>query len=370
MDELEFVVYQGNEFRRQFVGHGSMDLVARGIHTSAFTLDDDDEALADLGAPRARVAVRFRGEEHTRGPVKVREGVGPEGTVTCTVEDDIRQLWLWQGWPNPTAAIGSQAVEYGRYQGASESVTKQMLSQAVNRLEAGWTVAPSLGRGQLARVMTRFDPLGDKLAPLWERDNHLPVFSYSAGPRFDIREASDIPGTLTTESGVLDEYRYSRTAPTVTRVVIGGGGEGASRMFRRLVDSAAEAEWGFIAEGFVDAGNTTDANEMDDAGREALAAGAARTGLSATLVETDRFWFGHSDNPDALTYRLGDRARFLIGTTVDTIQPIAGVSVTSSPDEGVTVEPRIGEVELDVESRLAKQVAALARGLREQRRRR
>ena len=368
-DDLEFVVFdKSNVFRRQFIVDGSLDLVARGIHTAVFVLDDDDPALSDL-TEGARVAVRFRGAERTRGPVQLREGAGPDGTVTFTVEDDIRSVWLWGGWPNPGSAIGSQTSEYGRYTGPVETVTKTMIGQANTRLGAGWSVASSLGRGGSCKVMTRFDPLGDKLAPLWARDGLIPVITYTPSPRFDMRTSELVAGALTPESGVVGEYTFTRTAPTVTRVVIGGGGSGASRMFRVLINTAAEAEWGFVAEAFVDAGNTTDPDEMDAAGQEALDEGAARTGLNATLIETDRFWFGESDNPDALTYDLGDRVRLLIGD-VDTTQPVTGVSVTSSVQDGVVVEPQIGDLDLDVESRLARQIQALARGLREQRRRR
>lgn len=365
-DGLRFVVFnKANQYELTLSAlQAEADLVPNGISTASFVLDDDDPALAAVTAKGARCGVWFRGVERFRGRIRETQGEGPYGQVSATVEADLRKLWDWQGWPVPTAAIGAQNADYRVYSGPAETVVKNALAQNFTRLGVPWTVAPSLGRGLSASVEFRFHPLADKLMPILDANRMLVTLQYTAtGVVVNIREAATVPGVLTIESGIPDGYKFNPTAPTATRVVVGGRGEGAARQLVRVVDAAREAEWGDIIETFVDARNTEAGSDLTVDGVEALRDGAPRAGLSVELMETDLLRYGDG-------YVEGDFIRTNLGP-VDELQQITAVSVTEDPDDGVVVTPHVGDldVDADVEVRIARSIARLAQGVRDQGRR-
>lgn len=366
VDGLKFVIFDKSEqFQLELSGRPAQaDFVANGVSTASFELDDDDPALGVVTARGARCGVWFRGVERFRGRVSETPGEGPTGWVTVNVESDLRKLWDWQGWPVPGAAIGAQAQAYRSYSGPAETVAKNAMSENFVRLGVPWTVAPSLGRGTSARVEFRFHPLAEKLIPHLDANRLVLTLAYTgAAVRVNVRPAVTVPGVLTLESGVPDGYKFAPSAPSMTRVVVGGRGEGAARQLARVVDVVREGEWGDIIEGFVDARNTDPGVDLTIDGRDALREGAPRVALSVDLVESDLLRYG--DN-----FVEGDLVHARLGP-VDTVQPISVVSVTESVDDGVVVVPRVGDLDVssDVEVRLAREVARLARGVRDQGRR-
>lgn len=367
MDGLRFVLYdKANVFRRSLSGlNAEADLVVNGICTATFTVDDDALALAEITADGARCGVWFGGVEQFRGRIKQTPGVGPGGTVSATVEDDLRKLWDWLGWPVPGAALTAQAAEYRTYAGAPETVFKTALQENLTRLGVPWTVATDLGRGAgTAAVNFRFHPLADKLIPVLEQGGLVVTLDHSgSGVVVDVRVPALVVGKLTTATGVPDGYDFNRTAPSVTRAIVGGRGEGVAREFVSVVDAARETAWGDIIEAFVDARNTDVGSDITVDGVDRLAEGAARVAVSTDLVETARFRF-------MSTYQLGDLVDVSLGP-VESIEQVRGVSITESVEDGVVVVPRIGDLDVsaDVDVQLARDVARLARGVRDQGRR-
>lgn len=365
MDGLRFVLYdKAGKFKREFSGvQAAADLLPNAISTATFTLDDDDPALPAVTAPGARCAVWFRGAERFRGVIQETPFEGPEGVLTAHVRADIRKLWHWQGWQLPTAAVGAQSQAYRTYTGPAETVFKNALRENFTRLGVPWTVAPDQGRGLPTRAEFRMHPLADKLMPPLIENDLITTLAYEGGGVVvDLRESKLVPGVLTVATGIPDSYSGNRIAPTVTRVVVGGRGEGVAREFVQVIDPVREAEWGDIIEGFVDARNTDEGSDISIDGREALAEGAPRAAIATTLAETARFQYGK-------TYIEGDRVRVRVGP-VDTTQQIS-VAVTEDADEGVVITPSIGELDVsaDMDVQLANQVARLARGIRDRGRR-
>lgn len=366
MDGLRFVLYDKDDnYQREISGlEATADLMPNAISTATFILDDDHPALPSATTEGARCAVWFRGAERFRGVVQSTPGEGPEGTITINVEDDRATLWYVHGRQVPGAALDAQASEYRVYTGNSESVFKAALSENFARLGMGWTVAPSLNRGLPKRVEFRMHPLADKLIPILDMDGLVIVLSYdnTGAVTVDVREPDTVAGVLTLDTGIPDSYTFDRVAPTITRVVVGGRGEGVEREFVEVIDTEREAEWGFIREGFVDGRNTEEGSDLTIDAYQALAEGAARVGVSTELVETERFMYGD-------TYVEGDLVHVQLGP-VDTSQRLS-VSITESAENGVVVTPRIGELDdsADVEVQLAQQLARLARGARDQGRR-
>lgn len=365
MDGLRFVLYDKTDtYRLELSGvEASADLVPNAISTAAFTVDDDDRALAAITAKGARCGVWFRGAERFRGRIRATPGEGPDGVITAEIQGDVRKLWDWHGRQVPGAALNAQTSEYRVYTGPAETVFKTALAENFTRLGVPWSVAANLARGATSRAEFRMHPLADKLIPILDAAGLLVTLTYDEGTVVvDVREPDTVPGVLTLETGIPDAYSFDISAPTVTRVVVGGRGEGVDREYVEVIDTAREADWGDIIEGFTDARNTEEGSDLAIDGQAALAEGAPRVGVSAELVETDRFRYG-------TTYVEGDLVHVRVGP-VDTTQRLS-VAITETADDGVVVTPRIGELDesQDVEVQLAAQIARLARGQRDQGRR-
>ncbi|MEX8031675.1 hypothetical protein AB6V29_01420 [Microbacterium sp. 20-116] len=371
MDGLRFVVDdKTGAYLRDVSGFDAQAVLAPNVIPAAEFTAPSDHAVAPLVTlDGARCRVFFRGEEQFRGLIQETPGEGPDGTVTARVVGDLQCLWSWYGRQVPTAPIVNQYQDYRTYSGPSETVFKNALRENFTRLGVPWTVAPDLGRGSQVQTQFRMHPLADKLIPLLDADNLTVVLTYiddengrQTGVVVDVREPDTVPGVLTLETGIPDSYTYTRQAPTMTRVVVGGRGEGVEREFIEVIHQAREAEWGMIREGFVDGRNTEEGADLTVDAYEALADGAARVGLNTTLVETARFVYGK-------TYQVGDLVSVDVAP-VQTVQRIS-VAITETADEGVTVTPRIGELDEteDTDARLWRAVARLSRGIRDQGRR-
>lgn len=368
MDErerLEFVVYsKTSAFRRQFVADGTAELIANDICTATFQLEDDHIAAADVVAKGARCAVLFRGVERMRGILAARRGTGPAGTITASVESDIRKLWDWQMWPEPDAAIDAQTNEYRRYTGASETAFKLALQETIDRLGIDWEVATTHGWGSTVRVDARFHYIGEMFIPLLTADNLIVVITYDPAdghPIVDVRQAATVTGVLTVDSGIPDSYEYSDAAPTATRAVVGGRGEGVDRELVQVIDTARENDWADIVEIFVDARNTDEVSDISEDGNLALADAGPVVSLATTLVESERFEYG-------TTFLEGDLVPYEIAPLEPGSESIKSVSIVQNED-GVTVTPTIGQVDADdTDVELGLQVEKLAGHVRDLRR--
>jgi len=358
-DEIKFVVFdKAGVFRRTVVAReSSAEIPVNATPTAEFVLDDDDPALAAVTAEGARCAYWFRGVEWFRGRISATPGTGPLGSTTARVEGDFRKLWDWQGWPKPTAAITAQDVEYARYTGTSEDVFKAALAANFTRLGVPWSAAASLARGSTARADFRFHPLAEKTVAALDADDLVITIGYSPDPVVDVRAAALVPGLLSDLTGVLEEYGWTRDAPSATRVAVGGAGEGTARDFYQQIDSAREEAWGDIIETFKDARMADDGADMSIDAAEALADGAPTAGVSMSLVESERFRFG-------TTFLVGDRVPVRVGP-LNLTERITSVQIEESAANGVVVTPHLGSIQDSPDAELGAQVAGVARGIRD-----
>lgn len=363
MDGVSFIVYdKAGTFQRLVVPKSSSTTLLRnGISFSELTLDSDHVALEAATAKGARCAMRFRGREWLRGRVSSTPGHGPDGDTVIRVEDDVRKLWAWLGWPKPSAALNAQTDEYARYSGPAESVVKAAIAANVTRLGVPWTVAPSLGRGPTSKAELRFHPLGDKLMPVLDAAGLVLTLAHDGlAVTVDVRASQLVAGLLSDLTGNLEAYSWTKEAPTSTRVIVGGRGEGVEREFYSKVDAATESDWGDVIETFVDARNAEVGGSLEPDADEALAEGRATAGISMDLVESDRFRLGTH-------FLIGDRVRVKVGP-LDQEEPITQVVIDDTPD-GVVVTPKLGTADDDPDVQIGNQIAALARGARDEKRR-
>jgi len=366
-DGLQYVIYdKAGAFKASVKdADGSAEFLCNVPSSAEFILPESHRALPSATTDGARCGVWFRGVERFRGTIIETPGFGPVGETTVRVESDLRKLYHWQGWPVPTGAIGAQVDKARVYSGSVETVFKTALGHAFTRLGVPWSVTASGGLGFTTRVDFRFDYLADKLLPLLDLVPLVVTLEYGPGPldvTVDVKVPHTVAGTLTVQTGVVDNYDFNRRAPGVTRMVIGGAGEGADREFDLVIDTAREMAWNDIIEGFADASSAEAGADLSVDAVEPLAEGAPTAMLSSALVETDRLVYGKH-------YVEGDLLHIKVGP-IDSVQQIRGVSVTDNADEGEVVTPYFGDVdEDDTDVVLARQVSKLARGLRETRRR-
>jgi len=317
--------------------------------------DSDDRALANL-APGARVHVMWDGEPVLRGPVVNWKGTGPGGSTTVIVEDDFR-VFRNLLWPKPDAAITAQTDEFKRYSGVTEAVVKEAAGDLADVLGASWSVAASSGAGSTQRLEVRFDKFLECVAPALEADKL--TLTFNAG-EVDVVEGSTFPRVLTEDTGVLGDYEWTIEAPTVTRVVVGGEGQGAARVLREYKNTPRETEWGFVSAAFVDSSLAEGVTDFTPDAAAAFQEGAAKVTVASDLIESDWFRFGK--------YKVGDLVHVQVGP-VNVTEVIRVVEIRDDPDQGTVVVPSIGTGAASMDERLGRQVMALARGVRAQGRR-
>jgi len=354
---LEFAIYDSaDDFLSLAVPNTAhVELLWNEVSFAELDFDSDDRAMGHL-IPGARVRVRWNGDVILAGPVVSMSGRGPEGVTTVTVEDDFR-VFRNLLWPKPDAAITAQTDEYKRYSGVTETVVKDAAGDLADVLGASWSVAASTGAGSTQRVEVRFDKFLDVFGPLLEADQLTLTFNDG---EIDVVEGDTFPRVLTEDSGVLGDYEWTITAPTVTRVVVGGEGQGAARVLREYVNTGRETEWGFVSAAFVDSSLAEGVTDLTPDAVAAFTEGAGRVTVSSELIESDWFRFG--------TYKVGDKVQVMIGP-VNVTEVIRAVVIDDSPSGGTVIVPSIGSTASTVDEVLGLKVSALARGVRAQGRR-
>lgn len=338
------------------------------ISTAQLTLPDTHPAIGDVLDDGTRAAVHLVTDENgtvtsTRlleGPVGDTEGNGPFGTVTFPVQDDFAWLWSILGWQVPAAGIGSQdTAEYRRYGGPSESRALAAIDDAVTRLSLPWDVPTTAQRGSTGTTEYRMHSLGDRvLAPLIADRLQLVIERNPTTDRWEveIREGTVYSRPLTPQSGVLGKWKWKQQRPTMTRVVVGGAGQGTDREFDLIIDSTLETAIGRILEGFDDSRMADVAADLTPYGDAALAAAAAKAGVTAELRETSWFQF-----PTA--YQLGTQVTVQAGAMSAT-DVVTEIEISHDNKSGLTVVPKIGLTTEDPSEQLVQFVAGLATQVR------
>jgi hypothetical protein len=359
-DEIpyEILVYRGWGFEG-WVGR-PLDLKPTIRHnvksTATFKIDDDHIRAADLMAPGARVMIYRHGEFQMSGPVRRMDGVfAVDGSLTFAVEDDFRILHNWTAWPKPAAALTGQDVEYRTITGPAESVVKTVMAENAARLGFPLTVATDQGRGAVGTYTFRFHPVYDRLFPALDQAGiGVTVRQDGAGLLLDCYEPRDYPHHLSPEGGTIIGGSYSLSAPTATRVVVGGQGEGTAREFRGpFTDTARETDWNDVIEVFQDARDSSVGDIYAARANETLAKGAPLAGLSLELAETKHFQYGS----DGL--HIGDRVTAEIKGQLFT-DVLREVHLTWDRD-GDQATPIVGERTDDPSIPLATELRALKR---------
>lgn len=333
------------------------------IGTATFTLQTDAPRVADLSAEGARVVIELNGEFLMSGPVTVLAGNTevPNRTRTFTVEDDFRILSQILGWPNPAGAITAQGdvTAYDTRTGPAETVVKGFVTANATRLGLPLTVATDLARGDSISIQMRMHPLTDRLYPAVDQAGiGVTVRQSGAGLVLDCYEPTVITRPVAEDSGILVKWAFTRNLPTVTRVVVGGQGEGTAREFSQVIDAARQTSWGLIAESFRDARDTDDPVVMTTRANEALAEGNVTATFDIELAETATFRYGR-------TLHVGDIVTVQVQPGVELSEVVRSVEITHTLSDGLTVTPKVGADESTSDDIYAAAIARLAARLRD-----
>jgi len=282
-----------------------------------------------------------------RRAVKVQDAGDPVGTWLFTGVDDQAVLWASLAFPDPAHAVGAQGYAYDFRVGDAESVIKAFVDANIGgsaTLARGYSwlsTGPDLGRGATVSGSARFDVLGELCASLATLGGvGFRSVQVGAGVVVECYEPADKRKMirLSVENDTLTSTEWGHEAPTVTRAVIAGQGEGVDRTFIERTSSIAEDsedQWGMRFETFKDQRNTNDVGELEQAGDELLLDGAG----TATTVQFTAADFGN------MRFRrdwfLGDLVTVVVdGVEASAVIAQVAVSVSSA---GVIVQASLGD---------------------------
>lgn len=266
-------------------------------------------------------------------------------------------------WPVPGAAITEQTDAYYEDDGPAESVIKALVqANVVDRLGVPVTIGTDLGRGSTVTTKVRFSLLSEEVERLADLGGiGVTLYRDGAGYVLDCYTPTDRTSRVLSEAnGALTKWSWEVSAPTATRVVAGGPGDGTSRVLATRVNTTAETAWGVVLESFADAADAANPTELNAKGDEALGEAAATAGFSLSIAETAALTYGKN-------LFVGDlvRVETLPGVHVDDV--LREVHLSQSADEGPNVTPMVGWSGQSPPRVLASTLQRMARALRRMR---
>lgn len=378
-ERFRITVYDGDFHRKGPLGAfttltGEVAFNAPGSAT--IVIPASHPRAAQLAADGARVRIEYRpGTDRAwgfllSGYVTETEGTGSrwQPTRSFAVVDDYAALTSEiLCWPNPTGALTAQGADgaYFTKTGPAETVLKQILAPNVTRDGIPLTIPTTTGLGSTITCSVRMHYITERIMPMFE-DAGLGVRVTQTGDKTAHRTLEVWAPTvhtrvLTQESGIVVDGSWSKTPPTVTRVVAGTSGEGTARTFERQIDTALEAQYKVKLCQFVDARDldtaaTDYSTQLAQRLADALSEGAPKASLSATLAETGQFRF-------KVDYDVGDTypLQFAGGPVI--ADKVRSVQFSADKDSGVKITPVVGDWQDSTDATVMKRVAALQRAV-------
>lgn len=326
----------------------------RDLQAGAWSMSLPFNAETDGIGQSSLLTVDFRSDRYTARVDHAEVGVDSKGKPTLNLSgtDALSFLKDSDCWPVPsTPAVAgdvTQASAYYTDSGATETVLRRLIKvNAIDRDGQPFTMADDQARGGSLSLKVRNTNLLEvvtrecRTAGLGVR-----VGLVSADPdstTADLTCSFYVPRDrskdfrISSAAGTLRSWSQSDDAPTATRALVAGGGEGADRMMRLVVDTAAEAASGRMVEMFVDARDidktaSDAAAQLDKRGWQALAEAAAQS--SSTIEATDAV---------GMRYDGGDLVQVSDWITVEpiegqpSVQQLGAVVITQESGSGVKV---------------------------------
>lgn len=381
-ESIHFEVWTPNLSERVWVGDPeSFSFTFRHNQqpSGSLTLPGDHRTRRRLNVEGCRYRFYYQDEFGSSGVIRSysKQGVGHSTDFSYTLIDDWRLFTRMIGLPVPGAAGNNQgAAEYHRVSGPAETAVKDLLTANLTRTATVGlpvTVTATAGRGTNVTIQTRWQKIADKVFPV--ADLHGVGFTVrhlsGAGLTVDAYAPVTWPIRMSEDAGTIIASTYTRSLPEVTRVYVGAGGDGTSRVTRGpFINTDAETRIHDWIEDFVDARdiNPADANLealIAERAQDALAAGSFRAGISLDLAETPNYLYG---GPKGV--HVGDRIPYVLEpqdeeTTNAQVPVLTDVlrsaTLSLTPSSGLTVTPVIGDRTDDPDEVLNRSIATVAR---------
>ena len=324
------------------------------------------------------------------GPVSESAGIteygilfsGPVTEFTrVATSQDSDGIWMYSGvddnihaadgnaWPDPTNDDPTtQAVAYDVRTGPAETLLRGYMADNLcdgtapaSRAIAGLTLeGGDLARGASVMGRARFTQMGQVLNDIATIGGlGFKIIQQSAGLKFVVYEPQDKSGTvrMDIDNDMLTKTSYGFGAPTATRVVVAGQGEGAEREFAYVTSPEAAAEevsWGRKIETFKDRRDAGETSELTQNGALIISENG-KTVTSLAVVPSDQDTMRYS-----IDWRLGD----IIAVVVEGQELVAIVTeaVIAVDVQGVRTAATIGDpVGFDFESKISARQAEQGR---------
>ena len=329
------------------------------ISDCEITVKATHKRLDKFLTPGIRMGVFLRGQWLMGGPIRSHEGEGPGVSTSYTfgVEDNYRVLRNFLVYPVPGASLSAQttAANY-TITGDMETVFKDIVDKNLDRGPEPVIIATNLHRGGTVTSSARMATVYNELFPLLESKGlGAKVTQTPAGLIVDVYEPGTYPNKLSEKSRIIRKWKYKLIAPDVTRVVVGGGGEGTARVFIERSDTAAEALWGDRIEVFRDARDTSTTATLNERGDETLFDGKGSISITCDLAETDSFHLGGVDGLQVgqiVTAEIGDGA-------ISVTDILREIDFSWDADDGLKLKAQIGQP-IEPTAKLMKHISKLA----------
>lgn len=216
----------------------------------------------------------------------------PEGLWTFTGVTDIAVLAREFAFPDPARAATAQTTRANDTRtDEAESLLHTYVGANIGpgSLRARVTLGADLGRGSVRTESPRFTSLLELCQKIAGTELCFDIVQDGAALKFVTWVPADrsVEVSLDVDSGGLSRFEYQMDAPTVTRAIVLGAGEGTARKVRLVTlptPLAAEAIYGARTV-VIDQRQTDDDAELDQAGYDAINEGMAVT--SSAAIPTD-----------------------------------------------------------------------------------
>jgi len=354
----------------------------RNVGSFALALPAESNAVPLLAQPGRGIVIRGRVEDSApslisgvivpanpnygvlfSGPVtnwvKSESAGDPIGGFTFMGSDDNIHLADALAYGDPANVASAQAKAYDVRSGVAETVMRDYVAANIvsgsslgSRAVPGVVLNPAdLGRGGAVSGRARFKVLGGLLNELGVQGGvGFDMVQNGSEIWFEVYEPVDKSNTIVMniENDQLDSTAYGFAAPSATRALVAGQGEGKDRMVvqRTTAESlAAEVDWGRKPERFKDRRDAELLADLELEGDTVVTEnGHVITSLSVAPTNDSTMDYGRH-------WRLGD----LVKVIVDDQPLVAVVSealVMLTPD-GIVTSATIGEpTGFDFESKI------------------
>lgn len=326
------------------------------------TLPSDHRLVDELRAAGAGIVVSI-GEEvifsgYTTTATLQQSKDNPLGDWAIEGVDDSVILSERLAYPLPSEGnVTLQTTANDIRTGVAETVIKGYVYDNISafagtdRAIDHLTVGEDLGRGATVSASARFDVLQELIYGLAQTGGlGFTIKQVGSAIEFEVFEPVDrsLNVRMDLDNGRLTSTEYSYGQPKVTRVIVGGSGEGENRVFYEgstTESISAENSWARRVEKFVDNRGSTDTAGLEQTAAESLVdEGKTIVNLSVTPSDDQTMRFGYD-------WYLGDKVTVVVGDLEATsVVTEVGLSVAT---DGVRIGATVGTpVAIDYESKL------------------